>query len=606
MKRLALIVGLHFALGGAWAQGTYSKVTVSTDYPNLAFSVDGVVYRGAATFYWLENSQHYLDFVADKDGFQYDGARSIRYSFGGWSDADGNIAMGDGTRQVVYAQPGLTRIKLDAQVSYLVHLLFWDVPNPEPGDLALCGSEPTGGPGVVLISGTCYARNTEIWVSPGQLTLEAYPYPGWAFVGWGLNDSGPSTFIRTLNVTAPFTLVAYFRPGKRVRFLTEPRGFQVLIDRVATPTPSGFPCKPEELAPAGAAPGAEPLCIGEVDWAVGTTHVIGAPTPQPDAQGNPWVFQSFSNGLGNNAAYEVTSVNPPETIVATFVRGARVGFLTNPTGLKLNINGRDDWLSYNFVAAPGDKFTISAPTEQTGADGRRYVFRGWSNGGDATQEITVPEDAVEKGYRLTAAYDRLSQIVVQSEPYGIPIQVDGEACPTPCSIDRPDGTEVTVVAPAQHVVSHAHRMDFLSWSDGGPRERTLMVSGAETVNLTVRYQKMYLLETSSVPAGGATFAFEPPSADGFFPEGTSISSAVGAAIWTGPITSPGSRWTCRTRPSPCSTRCPTFRRPASATQPARLRRTWSRPGPSSRFTATCWRRSWKSARRNRWRRRSPE
>ncbi|MBC7293066.1 MAG: hypothetical protein H5T84_02970, partial [Thermoleophilia bacterium] len=168
--------------------------------------------------------------------------------------------------------------------------------------------------------------------------------------------------------------------AKRVRFLTDPLGLNVLVDRTVLPTPKSLPCDTQQQLPVPPPPGVEPLCVGEVDWALGSKHTIGAPSPQYDAYGRLWVFKSFSNGMENHSVYEVTSLMPPETIVARFVRGARISFVTQPAGLKLEINGRSNWPAYNFVAAPGEQYHVSAPLEQTDAQGRKWVFSHWSNG----------------------------------------------------------------------------------------------------------------------------------------------------------------------------------------------------------------------------------
>ncbi|MCP5115418.1 MAG: hypothetical protein GY953_31710 [bacterium] len=231
--------------------------------------------------------------------------------------------------------------------------------------------------------------------------------------------------------------------------------------------------------------------------------------------------------MENHSLFEVKDLRK-ETITATFVRGARVSFVTSPAGLDLNVNGRTNWPSYNFVGKPGDVYEVEAPEEQVGSDGRKYVFQGWSNGGDIAQTVTVPAEAVEDGVRLTARFDLLSQVVIESDPLGTPVEVNGETCSTPCSLDRADGTEVQVIAPARRTISNVHRLDFNSWSDGGSRERVVTLSGAERIKLMARYTTLYTLETKSDPPGGATFTMSPDSADGFYEEDTSVRVKVEA------------------------------------------------------------------------------
>ena len=536
MKRIALLViGLHFVLCSLWAQTPATRVTVTATYPEVVFRVDGIQYRGSAMFYWTEGSRHTVMFNASEEGFQYLIGQSVRYTFKSWEDPSGNTELGTNLTQMFILHPGTTMIRLNVDIAYQVNLVFWhddtvrlpDDPEPVCGVPGIVGPNEYR-PGVVFVNHNCYWNNAKLYMAPDTYALEAYAYPGFAFLGWGLGIGGPNSFVRTINITGPLTLVAYFRPGKRVKFITEPLGFNVLIDRMPTRTPTALPCDADAKIPVAVPPGVQPLCLGEFDWAPGTRHVIGTPTPQKDALGREWVFDSFSNGMGNHSVYEVGSDRAPETITARFIRGARASFLTDPPGLKIDINGRNNWLSYVFVTAPGEKFTLSAPAEQVGSNGRHYVFRGWSNGGDATQEVTIPAEAVEDGFRLTAKYDLLSQVVVESQPPGVTLQVDGAPCATPCSIDKPDGTEVHVVAPLQDTVSETQRRDFVAWSDGADRARTITVAGAETVRLAVSYTTMYLLTTASNPAGGATFTTAPSSPDGFYAENTTVNITANA------------------------------------------------------------------------------
>jgi uncharacterized protein (TIGR03437 family) len=515
------------------AQTKIAQFSVLTDFSLAQFKVDGQTHYGKATFTWPEGSTHILEFPMADDGYQYMTGNGSRFAFHGWSEDEDLLPGADRPVQVVVANSEIKSYRINLEVEHRVKVIFWKPDASGGTQTTVCGPPaatpvPTLAPGVVLIGDTCLSRDTDLWIRQDTYNLAAFPYPGFAFIGWGIGDAGPSAFLRTLNIRSPMVLAAYFRPAKRVKFVTEPPGLKVLLDRTETPTPHVLPCGENQTLPVGAPPGIPALCIGEVDWAPETRHVIGAPTPQTDSRGKLWVFQSFSNGAANHSFYEVRSVSTPETIVAKFVPGAQVSFVTAPTGLKLTVNGRDNWPSYNFVAAVGDKYSITAPEKQVGPDGRSYVFRGWSNGGEATQEIGIPADAVENGFRLTATYEMLSQTLISADPAGTPIEVDGVTCDTPCPIDKPEGTEVRVAAPVRRSVSHVHRLEFSAWSDGGPRERILTISGKEPVRLTAQYTTYYRLDVSADPPDGAEFISTPLSSDGFYPKETAVTVAARA------------------------------------------------------------------------------
>ena len=386
-SRFAIIAALSLLTAVLAAQDKVAQFSVLSDHPQARFVVDGQNHYGKATFMWTEGSRHILEFPFTDGSYQYVAGGTTRFTLEGWEDSEGLLPNGDSPVQVVVANLAIKSYKLNLEVEHRVRVMFWkpDAAGGNGTPPAECGP-PNGAPvttlrpGVVLVGESCLWRDTDLWLTQGAYTLAAYPFPGFAFMGWGIGDGGPNAFLRTMELRGPMVLAAYFQPAKRVKFVTEPPGLQVLLDRTVTPTPVVMPCGENQTLPLGAPPGIPALCIGEVDWALNTRHAIGAPTPQMDSTGKPWVFHSFSNGQANHSMYEVTSL-VPETIVAKFVPGAQVSFLTTPTGLKLTINGRDNWPSYNFVAAAGDTFTLSAPSQQVGANGRMYVFRGWSNGG---------------------------------------------------------------------------------------------------------------------------------------------------------------------------------------------------------------------------------
>jgi len=500
-------------------------VTIQANVSTARFIVDGIQYRGVASFFWLPNTQHSLDFPVSKDGYQYEGGpvdlANVRYVFDGWKDLSGNLDLGAKT-VVFFTEPEVTQITLTVVRQFRHRLIFWDAPpdqyEPYP---AGCTGANQGGPGVVTIDLNCYWRNLEFWGEEGVMDLTAYPYPGWAFKGWVLNNAAPNMAVRKIPVTGPISIRPIFRPAKQVTFVTQPLGFNVMIDQAPTATPKHDPCASWETLPPSPAPGAARQCPGVFYWAPGTTHTLGARSPQNDSLGNPWLLDKFSNGQENYSAYAVTSTTP-EKLVANFVRGARVSFNTAPSGLKLEINGTSNHRAYNFVVKPGDTMKVDAPAEQLDANGRRWTFKGWSNGGDRVQDVVIPSSAVDQGYRLTATYELLSRAVITTSAGSGAVIVDGVECLTPCKLDKPGGAEVTVEAPESYNVNHAFRLEFEGWADGADRTRTITISGSKATQYVANYKKMYQLETVSVPEDAIKVLVQPSSRDGFYPEGARV------------------------------------------------------------------------------------
>ncbi len=541
MNRLAsLLTFAAVSAASLYGQDVVSSVQVSTIPSGAMFTVDGAQYTSAAFFTWAKGSKHTLTFVANSGStLQANESQGTRYTFGGWKDSKGQLLPASEIVQVVTADPTITSYVASVTVEFRVQLKLQD-PLSSPGSPAACGapgSQTAGTPraGVVYLGGTCYWADATLYLPAGVVSLNAFPYPGYVFEGWTSNIGVLDSYLRQFVLQAPITLAARFSPAKRVRFLTVPANFQVLIDRTPTPTSSTVPCVTEALQPpfitGGPFSGQSPLCLGEFDFATGSQHILSAPSPQSDGTGKLFVFDSWSIGGGQNTIYTAKTTNIPETITATFVPGARVSFLTTPTVLKLKVDGRDNWPSLNFVWAIGSKYTVSAPAEQFDAAGRKYVFKGWSNGGAATQEVLVDASAATNGgMRLIANYELLNRTVIGSTVPGLKVKVDGVDCLTPCSVDRPNGVTANVSAPLTVPLSDVSRYEFTVWQDGGAADRTVTFSkDYQTVNANYRISNK--LTAVSDPEGGADIRFDPSSVDGFYPADTSVT--VTAAVKPG-------------------------------------------------------------------------
>ena len=543
MNRLCLPVLLSLTALCLNAQ-TSSTTTISTVPSGVRFMVDGQVYNQAVTLNWPAGSKHLLVFVTDPPLPGQSSAANIQtsedggtqYAFTGWVDNAGLIIPKVDPLQTITADPHITSLKATLAVTYRVTLSFFNPPDSAtPSTCGAPGGIPPGvfRPGVVFVNSTCYWASANIFVPANtQLTLNAFPYPGFVFLGWALNSGSPNAYLTSTTVRSPIAIAPQFAPGKRVHFLTNPLGLNVLIDHTSAPTRSSSdvdgPCPFNESQPVFPQTGFPAVCFGDFDFVPGSTHVISGVSPQIDHFGSYWVFSKWSNGLGANAVYTVDNNSAgTETLTASFVPGARVGFLTNPTGLKLNIDGRENWPGYNFIWGLGESHTVTAGATQSDSKGRKYTFKSWSNSGNPTQTIIVDQSAVTDGMLLTASYSVLNRVVVQSTPPGLTVQVDGTSCTTPCNIDRENGTKVHISAPSQIGMGESARLDFTGWSDGGSSDHTFTVMGDYSV-MTASYTNSYRLSAGSDPANGVSFQFSPSSSDMFFAEGTRVNVTASA------------------------------------------------------------------------------
>jgi uncharacterized protein (TIGR03437 family) len=492
--------------------------------------VDGIMYFGAQTFLWPTGSKHTLQFplstLADGTvaGYQESLNGTSRYQATSWVLSNG-VSPTSGADLTVVADPSITSIVLNTAVSYLINLRFFNTGSISAVNCAV-GTTPQDipRPGVVIIGGACYGSDADLWAAAGTLAVLAYPFPGWAFGGWATNGGPAVAYSGSVTINGPTGLQPQFILAKRVSFRTNPAGFTLLIDRTTTPTLPGYalPYSPATSCPFNLQlPPAPPLtmpalCYGDFDFIPGSSHTIGGASPQFDMTGNMWVLDSFSDGLLPNAVYVAgTDISTSELITANFVPGMSASFLTNPNGLSLSVDGRSNWFTYTFAWGNGSSHTISA-ADQTDKNGRRWTFQNWSNGGTATQTFTV-----NGPIRWTANYSVLPQVILQSNPSGVSLQVDGNTCMTPCTLNRPAGSISTVIAPSSLPISDYSRFQFNGWSDGAASTRTLAFSADQQI-LTLNYQTQFQLSAAGNPAQGSAFSYNPPSADGFFAQNTPV------------------------------------------------------------------------------------
>ena len=537
MNRLSLLILLAFS-GMCLEAQTSSTITISTSSPGPHFLVDGTLHTTTATLNWPAGSVHTVVFLTDPtlpgqvagSPVQTSGDGGTKWLFTSWVDNLGLIQPMADPIQVITANPNITTLTAQVTVSYRVNLNYFSsgIPNDNvPSTCGAPGAIPPGvfRPGVVYINSQCFWTSTVVFLPANtSLSLNAYPYPGFVFTGWSINGASPSSFLTQVTLNEQMNITPYFEPGKLVSFLTSPIGMDLFVDhtQVHTRTLNDIPgCPNNETQPVVTGTGFPPVCFGDFYFAPGSSHFLSGVSPQRDNTGKWWVFSGWSNGNAPNSLYQVDNNTSAVIMTGNYVPGAQVAFLTTPGGLQLNVDGRT-WPSYAFIWGMGTTHQVSAAATQTGADGRKYTFKSWSNGGNATQTYTVDQTAVTSGYRMTAVYSALSRLVVQSSPPGLNVQVDGASCATPCNIDRETGSTVHVTAPTQLPMGTGSRLDFASWSDGGASDHTVTIS-QDFATVTASYNTSYQLSASSNPGNGSAFKISPSSSDMFYPQGTQVS-----------------------------------------------------------------------------------
>ncbi|MBL8179934.1 MAG: hypothetical protein JNK48_34960 [Bryobacterales bacterium] len=464
-----------------------STTTISTSPPGLRFYVDGVPYLSTQTFLWPQGSKHTI--TAEPAQYWFQGRRS---TFAGWAESTGKLALSGETISVT-ADPAISFYRANYREEYLIRFNFYSC-NPAFPD----NCRP---PGTISVGGTVVSQDHEQWANLDTvIVLVAQANPGFVFAGWGPAGGNSTAAILEFTVKGTATFAGLFAAAKRVTLHSDPPELLVAPDRTPTRAPA------------------------ELDWGQGTTHVLGAVSPQSERENGSriWVFKEWSNGAKLNDPYIVNNASTPESLTARFVRGAGASFVTSPTNLKLKIDGKDSWVAYNFTWGVGMSYEVSAPLEQTDARGRRYRFKSWSNGGPASQTVTITDAHVTSGFRLIATYEPLSRLTVTTNPPGMSLTVDGKECRGSCILDKIEGDQVAIKASTALTTSENSRLQFEGWSDGGPTDRTFTFGSEANTSLVANYRNYFRLVATADPGTGAAFQVDPPSADGFYASDTNV------------------------------------------------------------------------------------
>ena len=326
-----------FLLAAGLAAQTTSSIQIYTVPAGLQFYVDGQKFVSAATLLWPQGSKHSIR----TDSFQNGNQLSLAY---GNPSMATNLVAQVADWSAITADPALTWIQITFAASYAVNLNYFVCPAGMAPDS--CGS-----PGTVYLNGTPFMQNGQQFVGAGStLTVQAIPNPGFVFAGWlapiGVQSTSQA-FALSLLVNGPITLFPIFQRARPISMsiATSPVGLQVLLDRTPYYSPT------------------------TLEWGVNTTHQVGGISPQRDQQGKLWIFDSWSDGGAYSHAYTVPTGYSTITLTAKFVAGTQVTFLTNPPGLPLTVDGRNNYSNYTFAWVPGSMHSVTAPATNTDAAG---------------------------------------------------------------------------------------------------------------------------------------------------------------------------------------------------------------------------------------------
>jgi len=217
----------------------------------------------------------------------------------------------------------------------------------------------------------------------------------WAFGSW--SDGGTQTHTYVVGKTLQLeTITATYAAAAFPFFTTSPPNLALVVDGQVLPPPYSY------------------------EWGVGSTHTIGATTPQKDSQGNIWTFQSWDD--------KVTTPSRTITIpVGADVNGyGLVGLFTQQqakltvnstlTGQVVTVDGSPCTTPCTVTRNLGVQVHVSAPSTVAVNSTSRQDLAGWSTGGGAPVAGDWVAVLSAASTSITATYRLMNSLTTAETP----------------------------------------------------------------------------------------------------------------------------------------------------------------------------------------------
>ncbi len=512
-------------------------VTLATLPPGLQVSLDGNLTTTPYTFLCVAGSIHTLDAPSPQI------VGSTRFVFENWSDSGSQshtigcamsenytAAFSSEYQVTVATSPSDLQIAVDGNTTVAPQVYWWpagsahelDAPSPQVAGATryVFSSWSDGGAQIhavvvsgpatfsavfatqvqvtvttspvplnVTVNGTSYPSGATFWFDPGSPVVlfapspqSAAPTTQYAFVDW---QGGPSTQSWTVTVTGPANYTANYRPQYLITLDTNPTGLGMVVDTSTVTAPfSAY-------------------------WDVGSVHSATCVSPQFGGAGTRYSFLAWSDG--SPAAARTIVADGVKTLICLYAIQYFLSMSAN-FGTVSPGNGWHDAGTVVLISATGPP----------GSATDRYRFRNWT--GDYQGTSPSGSIAMDGPKTLHANWIHEFLAVIQSNPPGQLIDVDGVPTTTPANLWWAEGTDHLLTAPLIIQVSGDTRLVFASWSPGGSTNNVYVVSGVvgpETYTAT--FVRQYRITVVTVPATGPAVLVDgaPYTAPVWLDEGTS-------------------------------------------------------------------------------------
>ncbi len=412
----------------------------------LAFKVDGVSYNSSQVFNWVPNSQHTIEATSPQACGQ--GTQCV---FNAWSDT------GAQSHQVTApSAPGTTYTAYFSQ-QYLLTL----------------NVSPSSAGTVLPSSATYYAANS-------VQNISATANSGYQFRNWTGGTVGNATNASTtVTMNGPVTLTANFD-----------QLIQVTVRSALSNSNAG---QTTAAAPSFTVDNQNYFGSQQFYWVPGSQHTLSATSPQNGGGGVQWVFNNWSD---SGAISHAVAPSSATTYTATFDTRYQLNLSASPSA------------GGTLTPTSGSYFAANSVQNISATANSGYQFKNWTGGTVANANSASTTVTMNAPVNLTANFDSLVQVTVQTSPPGQSFTVDNTSYSTPQIFSWISGSQHTIATTSPQG-SGGTRYVFNNWSDGGAISHSVAPTGA--VTYTANFDTQYQLTLSASPSAGGTVTPSSPT-----------------------------------------------------------------------------------------------
>ncbi|NOY78595.1 MAG: T9SS type A sorting domain-containing protein [Calditrichaeota bacterium] len=384
----------------------YRQITLHTNPEGLKIKADGNESTAPVTVNWLIGTTHSVDVNSPQNG-----GSGVRYVWQNWSD-------GGAQSHSVHVTSTLSTLTANFSKEYYVTVQV------SPQDA-----------GTISPSSGWHAENSKV-------TFTEQANEGYEFLQWSGDASGSQPSVQVV-VDGAKTITANYNEWYVVTVRAEKTSatqtvLQIVVDGQTYSSPHTFRAQPNSVhtieAPEIQSPEGPGRRYQYIDWSdrgarshqvtissnnmefaaryalqfhlsttvnpesTGTIQtseegewISAWKTVQVEAvAGDGYAFMEWQGDLQGKQNPTSVYMDGPKSIQANFeVAKTLILFKTNPSGLKINVDGAEYQTPVSFNWAVGESHRFEAVTPQVDGDSTRYQFNHWDNHGGQSQTITV-------------------------------------------------------------------------------------------------------------------------------------------------------------------------------------------------------------------------